>query len=430
MKNSRLNRRSFLRRTVWVAAAAASWPAIGQPARSANDRLNLGIIGVANRGGDNLGGVAHENIAALCDVNEAYLEKAAQRFPKAKLYHDFRKMLEQRDLDAVVVSTADHTHAPATLAALHSGRDVYCEKPLTHTVSEARLVAQATRAGKRVTQMGTQIHAGKNYRRVVELIKSGAIGPVAEAHNWADSVWAGRRVQPVPPPPPANFHWDLWLGPAPPRPFDPAYVPAAWRGWWQFGGGAMADMACHHMDLSFWALDLRHPETVEAHGPPLKAETAPEWLIVEYQFPARGAQPPLRLTWYNGGKRPRYFEEGVLPKWGGGGTLFVGSKGMLLADYDRHILLPEKDFVDFQRPAAFIPDSVGHHQEWLNACRTRGPTTCNFQYGGMLTESVLLGNVSYRLGKKLTWDAARLQVDHCPEAALFVRHHYRQGWNT
>lgn len=425
----RPNRRSFLK----TALAAASGAVLG-PSRawtkplSANDKLNLGIIGVANRGGDNLHGVSHENIAniaALCDVNEDYLAAASARFPKARTYHDFRKLLDQGDLDAIVVSTADHVHAPATLMALSSGRDVYCEKPLTHTVSEARLVAETARRHKRITQMGTQIHAGKNYRRVVELIKSGAIGVVRESHHWADSVWAGRAIQPKPPPVPPNFHWDLWLGPAPPRPYDPAYVPAAWRGWWEFGGGALADMACHHVDLSFWALDLRHPLTVEAEGPPLKAETAPEWLIVRYEFPASGQNPPVNLTWYNGGKRPPHFHDGQVPKWGNG-TLFVGSKGMLLADYDRHLLLPEKEFHGFTPPAPFIPDSIGHHREWLEACRTRGATTCNFNYSGALTEAVLLGNIAYRLGKKLTWDPERLTAVNCPEASLLVQHHYRQ----
>lgn len=189
----------------------------------------------------------------------------------------------------------------------------------------------------------------------------------------------------------------------------------------------MADMACHHMDLSFWALDLRYPLTVEAHGPPLKAETAPEWLIVDYQFPARANLPPVSLTWYNGGKRPRYFSEGKLPKWGNG-TLFVGDRGMLLADYDRHILLPEDEFRGFIPPAPSIANSIGHHREWLEACKTRGLTTCNFSYAGALTETVLLGNVSYRLGKKLLWDPERLIVRDEPDASLLLQHHYRTGW--
>ncbi len=423
-----LKRRDFLKQTA-AGAAGALLLGCQAPRRrlSANDKLNLGIIGVANRAAANLEGVSSQNIVALCDVDENYLRAAAQTYPAAQTYHDFRKLLDRNDLDAVVVSTADHTHAPATMLALRSGRHVYCEKPLTHTVSEARMVAEAARKYKRVTQMGTQIHAENNYRRVVELVQSGAIGPVREVHNWVGSVWAGRPLAAQPVPPPASMHWDLWLGPAPERPYDPAYVPAYWRGWWDFGGGAMSDMGCHHIDLSYWALGLRHPVSVEAEGPPVNAQTAPPWLIVHYEFPARGAQPPVKLTWYNGEKRPPYFAEGKLPKWGDG-TLFVGEKGMLLADYGRYVLLPEKDFAGFTPPPASIPASIGHHNEWIAACKTNGPTTCNFDYSGALTETVLLGNVAYRTGKKLEWDAKRLKATNCPEADRFIQHHYRRGW--
>jgi predicted dehydrogenase len=428
--NITLSRRCFLKQTALAATSACllRQPAIAR-ALSANDKLNLGIIGVANRGGANLDGVASQNIVALCDVDDRYLAAVSKRFPAAKTYHDFRKLLDQPDLDGVVISTADHTHAVATVAALKRNLHVYCEKPLTHTVSEARIVAETTRQFKRVTQMGTQIHAGSNYRRVVELVKSGAVGPVREVHNWVGSVWKGLpEGRPAETPPiPDYLHWNLWLGPAPHRPYHPAYVPAAWRGWWDFGGGAMADMACHHMDLPFWALDMRHPLTIEAEGPPVNPETCPAWLIVRYEFPARGALPPVKLTWYNGDKRPPYITEGKLPPWGAG-TLFVGEKGMLLADYDRHVLLPEKDFAEFKPPKPFITESIGHHNEWIEACKTGGPTTCNFDYAGALTETVLLGNVAYRTGKKLDWDAKQLQARSCPEADRFIQHHYRQGW--
>jgi len=396
-------------------------------AASPGERLNIGVIGVANRGGANLQGVSGQNIVALCDVDENYLAAAAQRFPRAKTYHDFRRMLDQKEIEAVVVSTADHTHAMATVMALKSGRHVYCEKPLTRTVSEVRAVARAARESKRATQLGTQIHADSNYRRVVELVKSGAIGPVREVHNWVGSMWSGRDRPTETPPVPAHLHWDLWLGPAPYRPYHPAYVPAAWRGWWDFGGGALADMACHHMDLSFWALDLRYPLTVETEGPPVHPETAPAWLIVRYEFAARGDLPPVKLTWYNGGRRPAYFAEGLLPKWGDG-TLFVGEKGMLLADYGRHVLLPEKNFAGFVPPPQSIPESIGHHQEWIDACKTGGQTTCNFRYASILTETVLLGNVAYRTGQKLNWDAERRRATGCPAADQFIQHNYRTGW--
>jgi predicted dehydrogenase len=325
-----------------------------------------------------------------------------------------------------VIATPDHTHAIATLAALETGRHVYCEKPLTHTVAEARKVTDAARKHRRVTQMGTQIHASGNYRRVVEIIQSGAIGEVGEVHCWADRVWSGSGERPTETPPvPAHLHWDLWLGRAPVRPYHPAYVPINWRGWWAFGGGTLGDMGCHHMDLPYWALDLRHPETIEAEGPPTNTETTPAWLIVRYTYPSRDKKPPVHLTWYNGGKRPPHFAEKTVPEWGDG-TLFVGKKGMLLANYDRYVLLPEKDFAGFEPPKPFIPDSIGHHAEWILACKTGGKTTCNFDYSGVLTEAVLLGNVAYRTGTRLEWDARKLKAKNCPEAELYLKPEYEQ----
>src|SRR6266850_496037 len=320
------SRRDFLKQAALAASGTFLLGCQTQRRKfSANDKLNLGIVGVANRAAANLKGVSSQNIVALCDVDDNYLGAAAQKYSAAKTYSDFRKLLDRNDLDAVVVSTPDHIHAVATVMALSRGLHVYCEKPLTHTVSEARIVAQTARKHKRVTQMGTQIHAEKNYRRVVELVQSGAIGPVREVHNWVGSVWAGRPLATEKLPTPAYLHWDLWLGPAPVRPYDPAYVPAHWRGWWDFGGGSMSDMGCHHIDLSYWALGLRHPVSVEAEGPPVNPQTAPDWLIVHYEFPARGALPAVKLTWYNGDKRPHYFAEGKLPKWRDG-TLFVGER--------------------------------------------------------------------------------------------------------
>jgi predicted dehydrogenase len=427
-KRKPFTRRTFIRQTA-VATAGAFFigrSGLSQGA-SPNEKLNLGIIGVGNRGNGNLEGVASENIVALCDVDETFLAAAAEKFPKARKYSDFRKLLEQKEIDGVVISTPDHTHAPATLMALQSGRHVYCEKPLTHTISEARQVAAAARSNKRVTQMGTQIHAGANYRRVVELVQSGAIGPVQEVHNWVGSVWSGYGQEIESAPPPAHLDWDLWLGPADHAPYSPIYHPMRWRGFWRFGGGALADMACHHMDLPFWALDLRAPISVEAEGPEAHPQFAPPWLIVRYEFPARGSKPPVKLTWYNGEKRPPILAEGDFKSWGGG-TLFVGRKGMLLADYGRRLLLPEKEFADFQRPEPFIPDSIGHHAEWVQACKTGAATTCNFDYSGALTEAVLLGNVAYRTGRRLDWDAKNLRARNVPDAGQFIQHQYRAGW--
>ncbi len=394
----------------------------------ANEKLSIGIVGVANRGGDNLAGVSGQQIAALCDVDENYLGRATHQYPDAKTLHDFRKLTDVKGLDAVVISTPDHVHAPATAWMLKAGLHVYCEKPLTHTVEEARVIARLAAEHKRVTQLGTQIHAGTNYRRVVELVKGGAIGTVNEVHVWCDRVRTagGRPFVKVDTPP--TMHWDLWLGTAPPRPYHPCYAPAGWRNWWDFGNGTLGDMGCHHMDLPFWALDLRHPATVRAEGPPVDPQNAPDWMIVRYTFPTRGSLPALPVNWYQGGKRPPQFAESKLPKWGDG-TLFVGSKGMLLCDYDRRVLLPETDFKGFVPPAPTIPDSVGHHEEWIRACKAGSPTTCNFDYGGALTEAVLLGNAAYRSGERIIWDAEKLEAKGAPIAQKLLRKNYDRGWN-
>ncbi len=430
--NQPISRRRFLQ-----TAAAAGTVGLGtsflraeDKRGSPNDRLQVGVIGIAGQGTYDLNEVARAGaaIVALCDVHESRPEvgEVRKRFPKGPFYTDFRKLLDQKGLDGVVIATPDHTHAVPAMAALKAGLHVYCEKPLTHTVSEARLIAETAVKNKRVTQMGTQIHAGENYRRVVELIETGAIGPVKEVHVWCDTVLSGGDRPKETPPVPAGLHYDLWLGPAPYRPYHHAYIPFHWRGWWDFGGGALADMACHYMDLPFWALKLRYPERVAAEGSPVHPESAARWLIVHYEFPARKDLPPVKLTWYDGGKRPKAFEGGILPKWGNG-VLFVGEKGMLLADYGNHKLLPEKDFNDFKPPSPFIPRSIGHHREWVEACKTGGPTTCNFDYSGALTEAVLLGNVSFRLGKPITWDAKNMRTNE-PEAEKFIQHHYREGW--
>lgn len=427
MKNQ-FSRRAFLQRT--SLAAAGFWIGAGSAfgkGRSPNDKLNIGIIGTANRAKSNIAGVEHENIVALCDVDEIFLAAAKERFPQAKAYADFRKLLEQSDIDAVVISTPDHTHAPATAMALRAGQHVYCEKPLTHSVHEARSIARlAATHRKLATQMGTQIHAGANYRRAVELVQSGAIGRVTECHVWCDRTWSGGDRPAEQPPVPESLHWDLWLGPAPSRPYHPEYHPKNWRRWWDFGGGTLGDMACHYMDLAFWALKLQHPTTIETQGPEIKTETTPGWLIVNYQFPQRGAKP-LRLSWYDGGKRPELVTQGKVPDWRNG-VLFVGDQGMLLADYGKHKLLPEEKFAGFQPPKPFIPDSVGHHEEWIRACKTGSPTTCNFAYGSLLTESVLLGNVAFRTGHQLEWDGPKLRVKNSPQAMNYIEKEYRKGW--
>ncbi len=423
-----VNRRHFLLSA--AAAGLALHPTradVKKPAPS--ERLRVGAVGIAGKGHSNLDAIAAAGaeIVALCDVDTRRKEVLAQRklYSRAKFHADFRKMIDAGGLDAVVVSTPDHTHAPATLAALKADLHVFCEKPLAHTVAEARLVAETAKKHKRVTQMGTQIHAGDNYRRVVELIRGGAIGEVKEVHTWVGTTYGDRPKETAPVP--AGLDWDLWLGPAAARPYHTNCVPFWWRGWWDFGGGALNDMACHHMDLPFWALDLRHPSHVAAEGPRPKAESTGPWLIVRYDFPARGKRPAVKLTWYDGGKRPPHFDKkGLLPQWGGG-NLFVGSKGMLLADYGKRLLLPEKDFKDYEAPKPTIPSSIGHYKEWVEACKGNGKTTCPFAYSGALTEAVLLGTVSYRLGKPFDWDARTLKASESG-AEEYLRKKYRKGW--
>jgi predicted dehydrogenase len=430
----RRTRREFLKTS--ALAGAGFWIAgrrAGGQTTSPSEKLGVAVVGVAGQGAWNLGQVSTGeaaaicNIVALCDVDENRAAEARKRHPNARFHTDLRRLLDQKDIDAVLVATPDHNHAAATLPALRAGKHVYCEKPLTHTVHEACLVIEAAAKAKVATQMGTQIHAQNNYRRVVELIQTGAVGAVREVHVWVEREWGGKDRPTDTPPIPEGLHYDLWLGPAPYRPYNPAYLPERWRGWWDFGGGTLADMACHYMDLPHWALDLRHPRTIQAEGPPVHPESCPLWLIVKYEYPARKSLPPVTLTWYNGKRRPHYFAEGKLPQWGDG-VLFVGEKGMLLADYDKHVLLPEKDFAGFKRPEPYIPASIGHHLEWLEACKSGEKTTCNFDYSGALAQTVILGNVAYRSGQKLEWDAKHARVTNTREADKFLDQPRREGW--
>ncbi len=419
-----MNRRQFIQSSA-LTAAGLCLP--HSRAASPNEKLNIAVVGLANRGADNIREITSENIVAICDVDENYLAAAAQKFPAAQKYHDFRRMLDQKDIDAVLVATPDHTHAVVSSAVLKSGRHLYCEKPLTHTISECRAIRELAKKQGRVTQLGTQIHAGNNYRRVVELVQSGTIGEIKEVHVWVSASYGGKTRPANSPPVPPTLHYDLWLGPVEPRPYHPAYLPKDWRHWWAFGGGALADFGCHYMDLPHWALDLRNPLSAEAEAPPLNPECPPVWMIVRYAYPARGTKPPVNLTWYHGGKQPDLLPPEQKQKWKSG-VLFLGSKGSLLSDYSRRALLPEKDFQGFVPPAPSIPNSIGHHKEWIHACKTGGSTTCNFDYSGALTEAALLGNAAHRVGKKIEWDWERLQARNVPEAAEFIRHHYRAGW--
>ena len=432
-----LNRREFLGRSAaFGGVLAAGWhvnPSSVAESTSSNEKLNIAAVGTMNRAGANISGTSSENIVALCDVDENLLGTAAMKHPAARKYRDFRVMLEKEadKIDAVLVGTPDHCHASAAAMAMRLGKHVYCEKPLTHTVYEARTLAELAKSNNLITQMGTQIHAGDNYRRVVELIQTGAIGKVSEVHVWVGVNYGGSRFT-TNTPAPKHLDWDLWLGPAPQRPYSKGVHPGRWRRFWDYGTGGLGDFGCHYMDLVHWALKLRHPTTVEAEGPELHPDATPAWLIVKYQHPSRGELPPVKLTWYDGGRRPDLLsrlrgKDGKPINWGSG-QLFVGEAGILLSNYSQHVLLPTDKFADIDRPEPFIPKSIGHHQEWIQAIKNGGATTCNFDYSGALTEAVLLGNVSYRSGKSIEWDAKNLKVTNAPEAQQFVHKEYRKGW--
>jgi predicted dehydrogenase len=444
---TRLRRRDFLQKSA-AGAALARLAAVprhvlgGAGHTPPSEKVNLACIGVGNRGWQLVQGMQHHNIVALCDVDEKYLGKASERYPGARKYNDFRKLLdwEENNVDAVVVATPDHVHVPATVMALKMGKHCYTEKPLGHNVYEVR---EATRVARRyglATQLGNTWHSAHIFRSVVELIRGGTIGEVKEVHAWCDNEWeapprvaagdGSRRGRDRPketPPVPAYLDWDLWLGPAPYRPYHPCYHPVQWRSWWDFGNGRLGDMGCHLIDLPFTALDLRHPLTVEADGPPAHPESAPPWLISKWTFPARGDQPPVELTWYDGNKRPELLKEVAPPDsnypWY---VLLVGAEGMLIAGMDTFRLYPEEKFAGLRRPR--LPQGPSHADQWLAACKTGTPAGTHFGYSGPLTETVLLGTVAYRAGQKLEWDAENLRVTNCPEAQRFIRRATRQGW--
>jgi predicted dehydrogenase len=376
-------------------------------------------------------------------VDWAHAAHSFERFPGAKKFKDFRKMLDEvKEIDAVVVATPDHIHAPASMAAIRLGKHVYCEKPLTHSVLEARKVAEAAREAKVATQMGNQGQASEETKRFCELVWDGAIGPVREAHVWTDRPSRGLFEEYWPqgvdrpretPAVPATLDWDLWLGPAPERPYHTAYAPFRWRGWWDFGTGALGDIGCHQLDPVFRALKLKHPESVGAVSTRVNKETFPLASVVTYRFPAREGLPPVKVVWYDGGlrpERPDALPDGVaLPPTG---RILVGEKGVLV----RNTIYPESRRAEYREPAPSLPRSPGHHKEWADAAKGGKPAGSNFDWAGPLAEAVLLGNVALRpqlRGKmaetRLQWDPVAFKVTNVPEANEFLSRPYRQGWS-
>lgn len=456
----RISRRRFLGTT--AATGAGFWIAgnVGPVrAASANEKVNIACIGVGGKGSsdtDQAGAVG--NIVALCDIDDKHLDPKAAKFPSAKKFHDFRKMLEEcKDIEAVTVSTPDHTHAVAAMMAMKMGKHVYCQKPLTHSVFEARQMRETAAKMKVCTQMGNQGTAENGLRRAVEIIQAGVIGKVTEAH-----VWTNRPVWPQSPniiarpketvAIPANVHWDEFLGPAPERPYNPCYHPFKWRGWWDFGTGALGDMACHTANMAFMALKLGYPTAIQGESEALNPETYPAWAKVAFDFPARGDMPAVKFFWYEGkkdGKKVLPPEELVakLPKTknkkgeeeiSSSGSLLVGDKGILYSPNDygaAYVLLPKPDFEGYKGPAESLPRNgkgdQGMKQEWVEAIKAGKPehAMSNFGYGAMLTETILLGNVAIRAaGKRLEWDGPNMKFPNAPEAEKFLHTEYRKGW--
>jgi predicted dehydrogenase len=438
-RSSWLSRREFVG-SIATAAAFTMVPrhVLARSGRTPpSEKLNIAGIGFGGRGDGDLHEVSSENIVALCDVDAKYAAKTFQRYPNAKKYRDFRRMLDKEDksIDAVVVATPDHTHAVITMMAIRMGKHVYCEKPLTHSVWEARQIAEAARQAKVATQLGNQGQASEATRLACEFIWDGAIGPVREVHSWCNRYISPRGIdRPKDTPPvPESLNWDLWLGPAPQRPYHPCYHPFSWRGWWDFGTGVLGDIGCHQFDSIFRALKLKYPNSVEACSSGVNEETAPLASIVRYEFPAREGLPPVKLTWYDGGlmpARPAELADGL--RFGNADdNLFVGDKGKMLG----HRLLPEERSKEYGRPPRVLPRSPGHHKEWISACKGGEPAGSNFDWAGPLTEVVLLGNIALRMGQKLYekglklyYDGPNMRITNLPEANDYIRDRYRDGW--
>lgn len=432
--SNKVSRRDFLKSAAIAGAGLWAAPTIWAEVKSPNEKLNIAGIGAGGQGGSDIRNVSSENIAFLCDVDDRRAAETYKRFPKAKRYYDFREMLdkEKKNIDAVVVGTPDHVHAPAAAMAMKLGKHVYCEKPLTHSVYEARELRDLAAKHKVATQMGNQGTASGGLRRGVEVLQSGALGPVRDLHVWTNRpIWPQGIDRPTDKPPvPKWLKWDLWLGPAPLRPYHPCYLPFNWRGWWDFGTGALGDMACHTLNLPYWGLKLVHPTSFEAESSELKPESAPLWSIIRYEFPARGDLPALKMTWYDGGKKPpaELFEGEEVSN---SGVLMVGEKGKMYSpgDYgDSWHLLPKAKFEGFKGPDETIPRSPGHHAEWIRACKGGPAAMSNFDYAGPLTEVVVLGNLAIRAAEKVIWDAKNLRATNSPKANTFVRREYRRGY--
>jgi predicted dehydrogenase len=428
-------RRDFLKEAsatgvgFWVAGTS-----LGAQSKSPNEKLNLAQIGAGGKGHSDAHSVKSENIYALCDVDDRQAEQARKDFPQAKYYKDYRELLEKegKSLDGVLVSTPDHSHAPASVMAMKMGLAVYCQKPLTRTVYEARVMRETATKFKVATQMGNQGTSNSGLRRAAEVVQAGGIGAVREVHVWTNRpIWPQGVEKPKTADEiPAGLDFDLWLGPAAERPYNNAYLPFSWRGWWDFGTGALGDMACHTLNLPFMALQLGYPTSVEAVTTPFNRDSFPMASHIKFEFPARGAMPPLTLHWYDGGLKP-FADLFLGDKPSSTGSLLIGDKGTLFSpgDYGASFkLLPEKHFEGYQGPAEWIPRSPGHYREWLDAIRGGKPAMSNFDYAALLTESILLGNIAMAVGEPIEYDGPNMKVTNNKKANDYLHYEYRKGW--
>jgi len=446
-----MNRRQFVKSAATTATLFTIVPRHvlgGKGHVAANDKLNIATIGAGGMGRGNTERCSDENIVALCDVDSDRAKETFETYPDAVKYVDFREMLDkQKDIDAVIVATPDHTHAVAAMAAMQLGKHVYVQKPMTRTISEARALTEAAHRYKVITQMGNQGHSGEGIRLICEWIWDGAIGPVREVQAWTNRpVWAQGIARPTETPPvPSTLNWDLWLGTAPQRPYHPTYVPFSWRGWWDFGTASLGDMACHILDPVFWALKLGHADWVQAtstkrleNGKFVPCEDSfPQASVVHYRFPAREKMPPVELHWYDGGLLPARPAELDPDRELGqvGGVIFVGDSGKIICDcYALNPrIFPESAMKAYQRPPKTIPRVKlgldGHEKDWIRGIKEGYQPSSNFDVAGPMTEAILLGCVAIRANKALTWDGPNMKVTNDDDANAFVHHNYRSGWS-
>ena len=469
LSEKRISRRQFVG---GVAAATAAFTVVpryvlgGAGNTAPSEKVNVAVVGTGGQGIHNIRGLLQlpdVQVMAVCDVMEEadysrfYYGGTGGRKPALKLvekhyagqkstgrykgcgeYVDFRKMLDkEKGIDSVLVATPDHMHAVVTMAAIKRGKHVYCEKPLTHSIDEARKVTEAARKAKVATQMGNHGHSGEGIRLTCEWIWAGAIGAVREVHSWSHTGldWGDYRIgRPKERPPvPSGLDWDLWIGPARKRPYHLAYAPYKWRGWWDFGTGAIGDMACHNIDPAFWALKLGHPVSVEGFATNINPETTPFGSMVYYEFGAREGMPAVKAIWYSGGlmpARPAELEPGRKFGGGGNGILFVGDKGKIMCDGwgGTPRIIPETKMREFKLPPKTLPRSRGHHRDWIDACKGGKPASSNFDYAGPMTEVILLGNVAMRTGEKLLWDGGNMKATNSAQADKYIRPEYHNGW--